>query len=94
METLEMEMCVRGFHVYRIMWEAVVSEELECRRERGNQVDRSAVAVAKEDMVVGHIPQKISRLCSLFLRCGGAVTCHVTGMKRYSTDLPHDLFTS
>ena len=45
MATLEMETCVRGFHVYKAIWEAAVGEEPECRRERGNRVDRYAVAV-------------------------------------------------
>ncbi len=39
-------------------------------------------------MVVGHVPQKISWLCFLFLRCGGNIICHVTGARKYSTDLP------
>ena len=30
MATLEMETCVRGFHVYKAIWEAAVGEELEC----------------------------------------------------------------
>ena len=46
------EMCVRGFHVYRAVWDAAVGEELECKRERGNRVDRYAVAV---DTIVGHV---------------------------------------
>ena len=31
--------------------------------------------------------KNISSTCSLFLRCGGAVHCTVTGQKRYSADL-------
>ena len=58
--TVEMETCVRGFHVYKAIWEAAVEEELECGRERGNRVDRYAMAVVKDETVVGHVPQKIS----------------------------------
>ena len=39
MVTVEMETCVRGFHIYKAIWEAAVGEELECRRVRGNRVD-------------------------------------------------------
>ena len=45
MATLEMETYVRGFHVYKVIWEAAVGGELECRRERHNRVDRYAVPV-------------------------------------------------
>ncbi len=73
MGTFEKEMSVRGCNIYKATWEAVVGEELECRRERSNRVDQYAVAVVKDDKVVGHVPQKISRLCSLFIRRGGSM---------------------
>ena len=88
METFEKATCVRGYHVYNAVWEAVVGDELECRRETSNRVDRYAVVVVKDDTVVGHVPQKISYLCSLFLRRGGGITCQVIGARKYSTDLP------
>ena len=46
-----------------------------------------AVAVKKADLTVGHIPMKISALCSLFLQRGGTIACSVTDSKRYSSDL-------
>ena len=49
-------------------------------------VDRYAVSVVKDRTVVGHLPRKISRVCSLFLRCG-VITCEITGRKCYSKDL-------
>ena len=58
----EMETCVRGFHVYTAIWEAAVGEELECGREKGNRVDRYAVAIVTDETVVGHVPRKISRM--------------------------------
>ena len=56
MATLEMEICVRGFHIYKAIWEAAVVEELECGRVRGNRVDRYAVVVVKDEAVGGHVP--------------------------------------
>ena len=65
MATLEMETCVRGVHIYKAIWETAVGEELECGRVRGNQVNRYAVAVVKDETVVGHVPRwKISRMCN------------------------------
>ena len=39
-------------------------------------------------VIVGHLPRKISRICTLFIRRGGAIHCRVTGRRKYSTDLP------
>ena len=40
----------------------------------------------------GHIPRKISSICSLFLRQGGSITCHVTGGRCYLGDLVQGRF--
>ena len=37
--------------------------------------------------LVGHLPKKISLICSIFLRSGGTITCEVSGGRRYSSDL-------
>ena len=67
---------------------AVVGEEPSCRREPTNREDRFAVAVVKDSNIVGHVPKKISSICSLFLRQSGSIICHVTGNRQYSSDLP------
>lgn len=85
--TLERNCCVRGYHVYHSIWDATVGEELLCEREPTNERDRYAVAVIKDGVVIGHLPRKISRICSLFLRRGGSVICRITGPRRYSADL-------
>ncbi len=79
--------CVRGYHIYQEIWHPVVGEELECIREVTNVVDRYAVAVIKNAQVVGHLPKKISRICTLFIRRGGTIICRVTGRRRRSLDL-------
>ena len=88
METFQMEACVRGYHVYKELWEAVVAEELECQRERDNLYDTYAVAVKKGGIIVGHLPRRLSHLCALFIRRGGSISCSPTGRRRYSSDLP------
>ena len=81
----EMKSCILGYHVYKDLWDVLIGEG-----ERGpfNDADRYAVAVLKDDTVVGHIPRKISQICSLFLARGGAIVCTPTGRRRYSSDLP------
>ena len=80
--------CVRGYHVYQSVWLAVVGEQLACAREPTNTSDVHAVAVLKSGTIIGHLPRKISTLCSIFLRRGGSIHCVVTGRRRYSSDLP------
>ena len=53
-----------------------------------NSSDRYAVAVLKDDVVVGHLPRQLSRILSLFLLRNVTIDCVVTGGRRYSTDLP------
>ena len=79
--------CIRGFHVYNEIWTAVFGERLFTERELHNVVDRYAVAVTKDSgETVGHLPRKISRLCSMFIEQGGDITCVVVGNRRYSSD--------
>ena len=48
------------------------------------------MAVIKSSNIVGHLPRKISLICSLFLgRSGSSIECEVIGNRRYSHDLPH-----
>ena len=75
---------VRGYHVYQDTWQAVLGEILQCRRETNNRRDPFAM---KNGNVVGHLPRKISALCSLFLSRRWVITCTVTGSRRYSADL-------
>ena len=88
MEELERVCCIRGYHVYKEIWEAATGEVLICERELHNSRDRYAVAVKRMGTIIGHLPRKLSRVCSLFLRRGGTIDCTVTGWRRYSADLP------
>ena len=55
----------------RNVWEAAVEELLVCEREPENASDRYAVAV-KKGTIIGNLPQKVSWVCSLFLRREGS----------------------
>ena len=55
-----------------------------CRRRtrvqaREKQLSRSlCLGIVKDEMVVSHVPRKISRMCSMFLRCGRSISIQVT----------------
>ena len=40
MEAFGRDCCIRGYHVYKEIWQAVIGEELECDREPDNSCDR------------------------------------------------------
>ena len=84
----EADSSVRGYHLYKSIWTAALGEWISCEREPLNANNRYAVALKKDGAVIGHLPQKISRICSLFIRRGGTIECTVTGTRQYSTDLP------
>ena len=52
-------------------------------------VDRYAVVTKKPALgvIVGHLPKKISRRCSIFILRGGAIKATVTGRRHDSSDL-------
>ena len=74
--------------MYKDIWEASVGEQLPCQRENGNRADPFAVAVVKSGVTVGHIPRKISSVCSLFLRRNSVINVCTTDRRRFSQDLP------
>ena len=45
--------CVRGHHVSKTFWSAMLGEELLCERESGNPTDPFAVAVLNGTVTVG-----------------------------------------
>ena len=58
----EFDSYIRGYHAYRDIWSPVVEEILPLKREPDNLVDASAVAVWKEDKIVGHVPYGIQSI--------------------------------
>ena len=56
-----------------------IGEELNCRREMTNIVDRYAIGVHKLNDTTA---------CLLFVRHGRLISCQVTGRRRHLTDLP------
>lgn len=88
MEDFEGHACIRSYHIYKDIWETADGEELLCEREPHNDHDRYAVAVKKKGGIIGHLPRKIARVCSLLLRRGDTIRCTARGKRQYSRDLP------
>lgn len=71
---------VRGHHVYKDIWTPTIGESLHCMRELLNKKDKYAVAIMKDNKVVGHVPLSYSRHLSQFLQIrSSSLSCKVTG---------------
>ena len=97
------ESMIHGYHEYKRIWEnPSAADYLLCKQEIGNPHDTHAVAIkgsAGGDttgvvMTAGHIPRKISAICSIFIRHGGSITCVVNGSGHCSADLPSRFLVS
>ena len=53
------ERAVRGHHIYKRIWEPVIGQRLQVRKQEGNEKDNYAVAILNGEEIVGHIPQEI-----------------------------------
>ena len=59
---------VHGYHKYLHVWDAAIGEILPCNSEDSNLHDPYTMAVKKGTITVGHVPKKISCICSVFVR--------------------------
>ena len=87
--TFQVRSVVRGHHVYKTVWTPVVGERLSLSPEDENEHDTHAVAVLREEAVVGHAPRHLSRVFYFFLRHGRTITTEITctGHRRYGCGL-------
>ena len=75
--------CIRGYIVYKMVWQARIGEGLHCIRDI--KFCRWICCLCSK--IIGHLPKKIACACSLLHR-GGQVTAIDTGEKCYSRGLP------
>ena len=80
-DTTAISSCIRGYQVYKEIWNPSVGNKLECHREPTSIQHCYAAAVVykrhvdvdddndalDDDTTVGHLPRKISCVCSLFI---------------------------
>ena len=68
----EVYSCVKGYHAYKGLWKPFINEELITTTEPYNVVDKYAVCVKKNDVIVGHLPHgkkgRFAKMIFHFLR--------------------------
>ena len=73
--SFEAQSCIRGYHIYKAVWTPYIGETMLCSRELTNGHDPFVVKVSQlhgeDERIVGHLPRKISSICSIFLRKSG-----------------------
>ena len=79
--------CIRGHHVFKDIWTPYITEELRLEVEEDNQHDRHAVAVIKNDVIVGHMPRVFARVSFFYLQKGGIIKAIITGHRRRGNGL-------
>ena len=78
---------LRGFHVYKELWNPKLNEKLETIHEENNPHDRYAVAAIRKTVcrlrpvVVGHLPREISRFTRFIILHGATVKVKVSNTK-------------
>ena len=72
---------IKGYHVYKSVWTQTLQEQVYGEIERHNPVDKYAVTVKKDEMVVGHIPLwengKFAETIFYFLRADPYGKCNI-----------------
>jgi len=64
---------VRGYHIYKEIWEPNVGDKFVALRELHNQFDKYAIKVLNGEETVGHLPREYSRITWYFLAHGGSI---------------------
>ena len=83
--SFKIESIVRGHHVFKNIWTPTIGEDLRVTAESDNTFDEFAMAVCKDNIVVGHVPRELSRVCWYILqRRNSQMVCGVTESRRRS----------
>lgn len=82
LEVLEINSYIRGYHAYMNIWIPTIGEALLVKPEPTNAKDKTAVAVLKDDVIVGHVPHNLApRLFQFLRRDVNKAFAEVTGLK-------------
>ena len=81
-KTLVFSAVVRGFHVYRYVWNPHENEELVCFFEANNLFDMLAIRTCCKDCekTVGHLPREISRPTKCLIERGAKITVKLSSI--------------
>ena len=73
---------IKGYHVHKSVWTPTLQEQVYGEIEPHNPVDKNAVAVKKDEKVVGHLPLgengKFAKTIFYFLRADPYGKCNIT----------------
>ena len=72
---------IRGFHVYRSVWEPTLNDKLTVKKEADNVHDNNAVCILKESVIVGHAPRELAHILSNFINHSGEIHVEVKDCK-------------
>ena len=82
LQVLEIQGYIRGYHAYMEVWTPTIGEVLLVKTEPTNGKDTNVVAVLKENVTVGHVPQNLApRLFHFLRRDVNKAFAEVTGPK-------------
>ena len=94
-QQVEIACAIRGFHVYRELWEPKLGQKIQIDQEIGNIHDPFAISLGAkivgkltDNEIVGHIPREISRFCHYFINYGGKLEARVTCTKYRPSPIP------
>ena len=77
--TSEFTAAVRGYHVFRNIWQPNLEDVLLCFHEIGNDFDFFSIKTCTSDEVtVGHLPREISRPTKFLIDRGAIVKSKIT----------------
>ena len=87
MEKFTFDSAVWRYHVYKVVWKPTIGEKLQADQELGNEADKFAVRVVKNNKIVGNLPRKYSRTLWYFIAHGRKICVEVTGCRCHSKQL-------
>ena len=77
--TFEFTAAVRGYHVFKNIWQPNLEEILLCFHEIGNDFDYFSIKTCTgDDVTVGHLPREISRPTKFLIDRGAVVKSKIT----------------
>ena len=68
-----------GYHVDKVVWKPHNRQKPQADQELGNEADKFAVKVIKNNEIVGNLPCEYSRTLWYFIARGGKICVEVTG---------------
>ena len=83
-ETVKFSCLIRGYHVYRNVWQPKENEALHCDHVSDNNYDLFAIKTCRDaelhPQIVGHLPLEIYRFTKFLLDRGAIITATLSSM--------------